>query len=169
MVAVRSAVTPVSLMALQMLAAAAVIWRTCPVTVWYCPEHLLELSQARHSNARLHLPTSVQVSLMPLKQLRELHCTLGGPPISFVNHRLGHPSRLPRRCRPLSESSVALAQPLCLRDRGPQSSRARGHLVHREPCSLVHLAHEALQAGRRHSPSASCQVLPVRSWYARSP
>src|SRR5262245_18131735 len=57
-------------------------------------ERLLKLSQAGIKR-RLHLPASVQQPLVPLEQLRELCCTLGGPPISFDNHRLGRPSRLP--------------------------------------------------------------------------
>src|SRR5262245_1228365 len=57
------------------------------------PEHLLELSQAGIKRC-LYLPASVPLTLMPLEQLRELSRTLGGPPVSFVNHRLGRPSRL---------------------------------------------------------------------------
>src|SRR5919198_4505560 len=58
------------------------------------PECLLELSQAGIKR-RLHLPTPVQLPLVPFEHLRELCRTLGGPPISFVNHRLGRPCRLP--------------------------------------------------------------------------
>src|SRR4029450_2469565 len=49
-------------------------------------ECLLELSQAGIKR-RLHLPAPVQLPLVPLEQLHELWRTLGGPPISFVNHR----------------------------------------------------------------------------------
>src|SRR5262245_48775784 len=57
-------------------------------------ERLLELCQAGIKR-RLHLPAPVQLPLVPLEQLHELCRTLGGPPISFVNHCLGRPSRLP--------------------------------------------------------------------------
>src|SRR5262249_24022997 len=56
-------------------------------------ERLLELPQAGVKR-RLYCPAPVQLPLMPLEQLRELCRTLGGPPISFVIHRLGRPSRL---------------------------------------------------------------------------
>src|SRR5215470_11304674 len=57
-------------------------------------ESLLKLSQAGVKR-RLHLPAPVQLPLLPLEQLRELYRTLGGPPISFVNHCLSSTSRLP--------------------------------------------------------------------------
>src|SRR5262245_48978689 len=57
------------------------------------PERLLELSQACIKRC-LYLSAAVQLPLMPLEQLRELCRTLGRPPVSFVNHRLGRPSCL---------------------------------------------------------------------------
>jgi hypothetical protein len=56
-------------------------------------ESLFELSQAA-IKCLLHLSAPVYLPLMPLKQLRELCGTLGRPPISFRNDRLGRPSRL---------------------------------------------------------------------------
>src|SRR5262249_25899588 len=106
------------------------------------PERLLELSQAGIKR-RLHLAAPVQLPLVPLEQLHKLCRTLDGPPISFVNHCLGRPSRLPGavdNC--LSHLSTKLSH--FGREVVDYGRQGRRHLVHRESCSLVHLAHEAL-------------------------